>query len=236
MKAIILAAGKGKRMGEITQSLPKPMVQVHGKPILEHILSGLHEHAGIRDFFLITGHCAEVIETHFGDGSSRGLNISYGRQWVQDGTGKAPELARDWVGDSAFFLCYGDILVQPAEYGRMAALAEYDGVISVKGGEELKHGGAVVLDSDFILQSIVEKAAPGTVSTPWYNAGIYLFKPSLFPFTARLEKSARGEYELTDAINALAAAGLRIKGHELRGQWADVRDPEVLEQLNRPAA
>ncbi|MBI3415718.1 MAG: nucleotidyltransferase family protein, partial [Verrucomicrobia bacterium] len=65
----------------------------------------------------------------------------------------------------------------------------------------------------------------------WYNAGIYIFRPVLFEFTARLGKSPRGEYELTDTISALVAAGHRIAGLEIVGRWVDVRDPEVLAAL-----
>jgi dTDP-glucose pyrophosphorylase len=65
----------------------------------------------------------------------------------------------------------------------------------------------------------------------WYNAGIYLFKPSLFDFTSRLVKSPRGEYELTDAISAIIDAGHRIAGLQIEGRWVDVRDPEVLASL-----
>src|SRR5208282_5400633 len=98
MKAVILAAGKGTRMGDLTANLPKPMVLVEGKPVLEHILVGLRDEAGIRDFFIVTGWCGHVIRGHFGDGGPWGVNISYGEQVVQDGTGKAPELAKEWIG------------------------------------------------------------------------------------------------------------------------------------------
>ena len=70
----------------------------------------------------------------------------------------------------------------------------------------------------------------------WYNAGIYIFKPALFEFTARLQKSPRGEYELTDAVTALLAAGHKIAGLEIQGRWVDVRDPDVLALLERESA
>ena len=118
MKAVILAAGKGTRMRELTNEIPKPMLKVHGKPILEHILEGLVA-AGIRDVFTVTGFRAEAIEHYFGDGSKWNVRMSYGRQVVQNGTGKAPELARDFVGRSTFLLTYGDILVRPETYRQM---------------------------------------------------------------------------------------------------------------------
>src|SRR5204863_8807950 len=107
MKAIILAAGKGTRMRELTQELPKPMLKVHGKPILEHILEGLMA-ADIRDVAIITGYRAEAIEGYFGNGSRWDVSISYARQIVQDGTGKAAELAKKFIATADFLLTYGD--------------------------------------------------------------------------------------------------------------------------------
>src|SRR5882672_10220747 len=118
MKAVILAAGKGTRMRELTNELPKPMLKVQGKPILEHILEGLIG-AGIREVFIVTGFRADVIENYFGDGSRWHARIEYGRQMVQDGTGKAPELAKQFIGASTFMLTYGDILVPPDTYKQM---------------------------------------------------------------------------------------------------------------------
>ena len=72
-----------------------------------------------------------------------------------------------------------------------------------------------------------------TGATAWYNAGIYIFRPSLFECTAKLEKSPRGEYELTDAISALIESRHPIAGLEIQGRWVDVRDPEVLAALDK---
>ena len=247
MKAVILAAGKGTRMRELTQELPKPMLRVHGRPILEHIIEGVRA-AGIRRICLITGYRAEVVESHFGDGSRLGVAISYARQVVQDGTGKAPELARPFVGTDDFLLTYGDILVKPETYRQMLARfaeGKFAGLVTVTPGEDVRKGGINLFGASFCLERVVEKPtdaqlaelqAEGLIKPGepvWYNAGIYIFRPSLFEFTARLQKSPRGEYELTDAINALLAAGHRIAGLKIEGRWVDVRDPEVLEQLER---
>jgi len=104
-------------------------------------------------------------------------------------------------------------------------------------------GGLNFFDDQFCLKRLIEK--PGVEQVEqlrregwlkagepvWYNAGIYIFRPSLFEFTSRLQKSLRGEYELTDAISALVAAGERIAGLEIQGRWVDVRDPAVLASL-----
>jgi len=245
MKAIILAAGKGTRMKELTHELPKPMLPVQGRPILEHILEGLLG-AGIRDVCLITGWKAEVIENHFGDGSQFGARISYARQVVQDGTGKAPEHAREFAGDADFLLTYGDILVKPETYQQMLARWQEDdfsGLLTVTEGQDVTKGGLNFFDDRFCLTRLVEKPNPAQLeelattgwlkpgAPVWYNAGIYLFRPVLFEFTARLQKSPRDEYELTDAISAMVAAGHTLAGLKIEGRWVDVRDPEVLAAL-----
>jgi NDP-sugar pyrophosphorylase family protein len=234
MKAVILAAGKGTRMGDLTAKLPKPMVQVEGKPVLEHIVEGLRDEAGVRDFFIIIGWCGEVIQKHFGDGSSWNVRITYGEQKVQDGTGKAADPAKDWVGAEKFLLTYGDILLRPpTDYQRLVQAFKEDGVIAVKDGEDLTKGGAVILDDQGFMRDLVEKGAMTEVPpNAYYNAGIYLLTPHIFSYTARLEKSPRGEYEFTDALKASVRAGDRLRGVTLQKAWADVRDPGVLAELN----
>ncbi|MSU35715.1 MAG: nucleotidyltransferase family protein [Pedosphaera sp.] len=261
MKAVILAAGKGTRMKDLTQELPKPMLSVQGKPILEHILEGILD-TGIRDFCIVTGWRAEVIEQRLGNGSRWGARIQYVHQAVQDGTGKAPELARKFVGQDDFLLTYGDILVKPETYqrmivrwreGRLTAGADlastttsanrFSGLVTVTEGQDVTQGGLLFFDDDFNLSRLVEKPSPiqldelrqsGWIVTGhpvWYNAGIYLLTPALFEYTARLQKSPRGEYELTDAISEMVGGRRTIAGLKIEGRWVDVRDPEVLASL-----
>ena len=247
MKAVILAAGKGTRMRELTNALPKPMLKVWGKPILEHILSGLIS-AGIREVFIVTGYRAETIEEYFGDGSKWGVKIAYGRQLIQDGTGKAPEVAKEFVGQDDFLLTYGDILVKPETYGNMVRRFHednFDGLLTVTRGQDVAQGAIVLFDSQFCFEMLIEKPKPEQIEQLklsgklksgdpfWYNAGIYIFKALAYQFTARLEKSPRGEYELTDAISAMRNAGHRLAGLEIAGRWVDVRDPGVLAELEK---
>ena len=105
--------------------------------------------------------------------------------------------------------------------------------ITVTRGEDVSKGGAVFVNQQMELVDLREKPKPGEPTSPWYNAGLYAFRPGIFDFTAKLKPSPRGEYELTDAIRDLAQSGKRVKALELTGEWADVRDPEVLARLNR---
>ena len=231
-KAVLLAAGRGTRMRELTADLPKPMIRVRGKPILLHIIEGLQS-GGIKDFLIIVGYHAGTIREYFGDGSCYGLRVQYASQMVQDGTGRVVELARDFAAGEPFILHYGDILIDRKNYLRLVSLPEeIEAIVTVKANEDCSKGGAVFVNENMEVTDVREKPSPGESTSPWYNAGVYGFRASIFEWTAKLERSPRGEYELTDAIRNLAQSGRKVKAIELEGEWADVRDPEVLAQLN----
>lgn len=219
-------------MRELTADLPKPMIKVREKPILLHIVEGLQS-AGIKNFLIVVGYYGDTVRDYFGDGTCFGLRIHYATQTVQDGTGRVVDQARDFVDDSPFVLSYGDILVDPSNYKSIVDLADdVEAIISVKRGEDVSKGGAVFLNERMELVDLREKTKPGEANSPWYNAGLYAFRPTIFEFTAKLQPSPRGEYELTDAIREMAQSGKKLKALELSGEWADVRDPEILAKLN----
>jgi len=227
----VLAAGRGTRMRDITLSMPKPMVQVSGKPVLSYILEGLRD-AGVRKILIVIGYRKEVVMDHFGDGSGLGVEIAYAEQIRQDGTGKVVELAKDFCGADPFILSYGDILVEASTYRLLTRPGDAEMIITVRHTEDASKGGAVYVNEKFEVTDLREKQLLEEVTTCWYNAGVYTFNSTIFSYVARLEKSPRGEYELTDAIRAMAGDGKKVKAVEIKGYWADVRDPEVLLALN----
>ena len=232
-KAVVLAAGRGTRMRELTNDLPKPMIEVRGKPVLQHIVEGLRD-AGVRKFLVIVGYHAEAVRSFFGDGQHHNIDIEYLMQTVQDGTGRVVNLARSFAGDSPFILSYGDILIRPQNYKCVANLPNFcEAIITVTRGEDVSKGGAVFVNEQMELVDLREKPKPGEPTSPWYNAGLYAFRPSIFDFIAKLEPSPRGEYELTDAVRDLAHSGKKVQAVEISGEWADVRDPETLAKLNQ---
>ena len=136
--------------------------------------------------------------------------------------------------------------MRPETYQRMRQRwteGDFAGLLTVTEGQDITQGGLNFFDDQFRLTRLVEKPGPAQLeelratgwlkpgAPVWYNAGIYLFRPSLFEFTARLQKSPRGEYELTDAISAMLESGLTIAGLRIEGRWVDVRDPAVLASL-----
>jgi dTDP-glucose pyrophosphorylase len=232
-KAVLLAAGRGTRMRDLTEALPKPMLAVRGKPVLQHIVEGLRE-TGLTNLLIVVGWRADVVKGYFGDGSKLGVRIQYETQTVQDGTGRVVELARSFVANEPFLLSYGDILVAPENYARLcSALTRAEAVLTVKRSDDVSQGGAVFVNEKFELTDLREKPKPGEPTSPWYNAGVYAFRPGIFDYIEKLRPSPRGEYELTDAVRELALAGKKVQAVEIAGDWADVRDPEILAQLNR---
>jgi dTDP-glucose pyrophosphorylase len=226
-QAVLLAAGRGTRMRELTAEVPKPMIKVRVKPVLQHIVDGLRD-AGVQRFLVVVGYHANAVRNFFGN------SVEYATQEVQDGTGRVVGLARDFIGKSPFVLAYGDILVDPANYRAIVDLADdVEATVSVTRGEDLSKGGAVIVNERMEVVDIREKSPPGEAPSAWYNAGLYAFRPSIFDFTAKLQPSPRGEYELTDAIRELAQSGKKVKALGLVGEWADVRDPETLARLNQ---
>src|SRR4029077_18169270 len=157
---------------------------------------------------IVVGYRADAVQDFFGDGSRYHVAIQYKTQTVQDGTGRVVELARDLINNRPFVLAYGDILIAPANYKRLVDLADdVEAMLTVTRGEDVSKGGAVFLNDRMELLDIREKSdrwsGLSQDAVPWYNAGLYAFRPSIFDFTAKLKPSPRGEYELTDAIRDL---------------------------------
>jgi dTDP-glucose pyrophosphorylase len=230
MNAVLLAAGRGTRMGALTDSTPKPLLPLRGRPIIEHILGGLHD-AGVRRVAIVVGYLGNQIEAHLGDGKQLGLHIAYRRQDRADGTAKALLLARDLLGNDPFVLSWGDIVVDRGEYAallRRFAESPCDAMLSVNPTDDPWRGAAVTIDAGGRVQSLVEKPPRGTSQTRWNNAGIFVFTNCIFEYAERLEPSARGEYELPQAVAKMVADGHVVRAHPITGFWSDLGTPEDL--------
>ena len=214
-------------MGALTEDLPKPMLPLQDKPILEHQIERL-EARGIEEILLITGYKAELVEEHFRHCPPTRVNLSYHPQRNPNGTGSAARLARSFVGSDSFLLTFGDIIVDEAVYGLLIeAMDHFDAVLTVKQVDDPYRGAAVYTDGERVTR-IVEKPPQGQSKTEWVNAGIYGFRPSLFDELDRIPLSPRGEYELTDAVSMMLDSGMNFGYIIIKGFWKDVGRPEDL--------
>lgn len=224
-KAVILAAGKGKRLRAVTGETPKPLLHLAGRPMLIHVLDRLRE-AGVRQFLIVVGYGGHLIRRAL---AGYPAEVRFTRQRVLDGTATAALLAREFTGSDPFLLSYADILVDPSDWVSLARLLAEDasasGVVGVKYVEDPWQGAAVYEDSG-VLTAIIEKPPPGTSSTHWNSAGLYAFRPSVYAALERVPVSPRGEYELTSALSLMIASGERLLLGPVRGQWRDVGRPE----------
>ncbi|MGE0599157.1 MAG: NDP-sugar synthase [Dehalococcoidia bacterium] len=228
-QAVLLAAGRGVRLGALTEAFPKGMLDVGGEPIIHRIIGGLAA-AGIADLTIVTGHYAEVLETGTGNGERWGVRITYVRQSAPEGTARALLLARPFLDAGPFFVGWGDIVVDAANYAKVAeASTENGAALAVNEVEDPYAGGAVYVDGRFRITRIVEKPPQGTSTTRWNNAGLFVLPPAAWPFIEALQPSTRGEFELPQAIAAFVAAGNPMTAVPIAGPWFDIGTPENLE-------
>jgi NDP-sugar pyrophosphorylase family protein len=224
--AVVLAAGRGTRLRTVTGDLPKPLLPLHGKPLVEHVLDSLRA-AGFGRFLLVVGYRHELFYARFAGDES----VHFALQDPVDGTGSAARLAEGFVRGGPFLLMFGDILASPEDIGalwrRLLGDERAAAVIAVKAVDD-PWQGAAVYEQDGAVTEIIEKPPYGTSSTRWNSAGIFAFRPAIFDALARIERSPRGEYELTDGLRKLLEAGHRVLAHPLEHGWRDVGRPEDL--------
>jgi dTDP-glucose pyrophosphorylase len=229
MMAVILAAGRGTRMGALTAHTPKPLLRLRGRPIIEHILAGLRT-AGIDAAIIVTGYRGEQIEAHLGDGNRFGLRLTYLRQDRPEGTAKALLLA-DTAAHEPFVLSWSDVVVAPSNYAVLIAdfvRRPCDALLMVNEMDDPWRGAAVYVDDEWQVTELIEKPPRGTSRTRWNNAGLFVFTPLIFTYAARLPPSVRGEYELPQAIAAMIQDGRAVRACAVRGFWSDLGTPEDL--------
>ncbi|MBI3786452.1 MAG: nucleotidyltransferase family protein [Deltaproteobacteria bacterium] len=217
-------------MGTLTAATPKPMLLLQGRPILEHILRGLAG-AGVDSVVLVTGYLSEQIEEYFGTGHRVGLRIVYRRQPRADGTARALLLAADLAASGDMLISWGDVLIEPHEYIDLVndfRRSSCDALLSLNWMDDPWRGAAVYVDDDWRVRRLVEKPPRASSTTHWNNAGIFVATPLLLSYANQLQRSARCEYELPQAIAAMIADGRVVRGHPLGGFWSDLGTPEDL--------
>lgn len=218
--AVVMAGGFGSRLWPLTEAVPKPMLRVAGRPILERIVLHLVSF-GIRRIFIAVHYLSEVIEAHFGDGSRFGCRIEYLREKEPLGTGGALTLLPE-PPEQPILLMNGDLVTQ-ADIGRMLDFHEREGAkatMAVRSHFQTIPFGCVELDGSRVRQ-LEEKPRIAHL----VNAGIYVLNPDL------LNRIPSGQdYAITELFAGMLAHDERVCGFEIEGDWIDVGQKDALEQ------
>ena len=233
MKAVVLAAGEGQRLRPLTYTRPKHMIQVAGKPLLEHLLAALKE-AGFKDIVIIVNYKAERIKKYFGVGAKFGLKIEYIHQKEIKGTANAFGMAESKVtGD--FLAVYGDLLITPNAVDAALKLHKSENpavTMTVLHMENPEQYGVLKTDGVRVVE-IVEKPSAKFAAGKPINTGIYVFSPEIFETIKQTKDSSRGEQEITDSIQMLIKAGRKVVAAKISGEeWRHVGRPWDLLEAN----
>lgn len=215
MKAVLLAAGKGIRLSPITEKLPKQMIKIAGKTILEYVINNLAQN-NFKDICIVVGHENNQIKQYFGDGSQFGVNITYVIQNEQKGTAHAALLTKDFVGNNEFLLYLADtIITEDLNIFLKNCQTDFDvKIISSKVNKEKSDSvGKIHFKDNDIVTKISEKSSSDSIILAW--AGIAYFKSNqIFKVIEKLKTSIRNEYEIVDAFNNFINEGKKINQYQ----------------------
>jgi|Deesub1362B_J571_1020462.scaffolds.fasta_scaffold00102_49 dTDP-glucose pyrophosphorylase len=233
MKALILAGGRGKRLGNITESINKCMLKLMGKPVLEYNLDRAVE-LDVDEIILVVGYRAEDIINRYGI-NYKGKRIRYVIQWEQKGLVHAIECAKDALGKDDFFLLLGDEVLVNSRHKEMLEEFKHGdifaicGVMFQKDKEKIKRTYTVLTDESGRVFRLIEK--PKKALNNWQGTGHCVFKNEILSYIERTPiHSERGEKELPDLIQCAVDNGQLVKIFDICDEYTNINSEEDLEE------
>lgn len=229
MKAVLLAAGKGTRLRPLTDEMPKVMIPIAGKPILEHHVEHLAG-AGIREIFINLHHRPERITSHFGNGQKWGVRIRYSYEPEILGTAGAVKKLEAELRGAPFLVVYGDNFSEFdfADFISWSVKAGGLGTVAVFEKEDVAGSGVVDIGSGDRIVRFLEKPAPNEVQSHWVNAGIYRLSDDI------LDDIPRGYSDFGhDIFPEAIKRGKKLFAYRSKEPVWAIDHPELLDELSQ---
>ena len=222
MKAVVMAGGFGTRIQPLTSSVPKPMIPVYNKPMMEYIIMSLRD-AGIKDIAILLYFKPEIIKAHFGDGSSLGINIEYFTPDDDYGTAGAVKKAEKFL-DERFIVVSGDLITDFSipDIIKYHEEKKSKATITLTSVPDPLQFGVVITDSDGKIVRFLEKPGWGEVFSDTINTGIYVFEPEILNY---IPENKNFDFS-KDLFPSIMASGTYIYGYNAKGYWRDVGNPD----------
>lgn len=237
MKALILAGGRGKRIGNKTNSINKCMLELGGKPVIEYNLERAAGMNDINEIVIVVGHRAEDIINRYGT-EYKGKRIKYVLQWEQQGLVHAIECSKEAIGKNDFFLLLGDeVLVNSRHKEMLRKFIEEDlfaicGVMMQKDKSKISRTYTVLVDDNGRIFRLIEK--PKKALNNWQGTGHCIFKNEILSYIERTPiHSERGEKELPDLIQCAVDDGQLVRIFNICDEYTNINSEEDLEEAKK---
>ena len=226
---MLLAAGLGTRLRPLTYELPKPMVPILGRPVMEHIMRLLARH-GFDDVIANLHYFPDLIRNRFGDGSGYGLGLTYSYEPELMGTAGGVRNVRDHFGDETFLIISGDALTDIDLTALWEAHRSKGGIatLALKRVDDPREFGVVIVGEDGRIQGFQEKPDPAEALSNLGNCGIYVFEPEIFDYFPEKEFV---DWAM-DVFPRLLEEDVSFYGWEFPDYWNDVGSLEEYRQGN----
>jgi mannose-1-phosphate guanylyltransferase len=226
MKAMVLCAGLGTRLGELTKATPKPMLPLQGRPLLAHILRHIRNH-GYRDVAINLHFEPDAIRSHFGDGTKFGLRINYSIEEQLLGTaGGLKRMESFFQGQPDFLVHYGDVLTDQDWTAMLQFHRDRKAMVTLLIHQRTRSNSIVNLDPDGRVTAFLERPAESErhgQASPWVNSGVCICAPEVFA-----EIPAGIACDLPrDVFPRIVGSG-RVYGYRLKGYRCAIDSPERL--------